>query len=255
MADVPLVVLHIPHASRHVPPDVRPTLLLSDQELDAELLRMTDAYTDELFDLPSARVARVLHPVSRLVVDPERFRDDADEPMAARGMGAVYVRTAQGEALREGIDPAARERLLAEWYDPHHARLATAVDRALAAHGRCLLVDCHSFPSTPLPCDLDQRRPRPEICIGTDPFHTPKPLVDALVAAFEHEGFEVAVDRPYAGALVPARWYGRDARVAAVMVELSRALYMDEATGERLDRFGEISRTVERVLRKVSGLH
>jgi len=40
-------------------------------------------------------------PVSRLVVDVERFPDDEDEPMAGRGMGAVYTRLSSGERLRD----------------------------------------------------------------------------------------------------------------------------------------------------------
>lgn len=52
--------------------------------------------------------------MSRLVVDVERFADDEDEPMARRGMGAVYTRLSTGERLREE-DPAERRRLMAEW--------------------------------------------------------------------------------------------------------------------------------------------
>ena len=44
---------------------------------------MTDTYTDELFSLPDA--ATVCYPVSRLVADPERFADDAEEVMTKVG--------------------------------------------------------------------------------------------------------------------------------------------------------------------------
>jgi hypothetical protein len=50
---------------------------------------MTDHFTDEMVAGFRAEVERVIFGVSRLVVDPERFADDADEPMAARGMGAT----------------------------------------------------------------------------------------------------------------------------------------------------------------------
>jgi hypothetical protein len=43
-ADSP-VILHVPHASRHVPTAVRTRLLLDDAELEAELDHMTDADT------------------------------------------------------------------------------------------------------------------------------------------------------------------------------------------------------------------
>ena len=53
-----VAVLHIPHSSRRVPAEERPTILLDDSELNNELLRMTDAYTDELFPITSAEVGR-----------------------------------------------------------------------------------------------------------------------------------------------------------------------------------------------------
>ena len=48
------MILHIPHSSRVIPGNVRDQIILSDRELDAELDRMTDAYTDELFSLEHA---------------------------------------------------------------------------------------------------------------------------------------------------------------------------------------------------------
>jgi N-formylglutamate deformylase len=233
----PATILHIPHASRTIPAHVRQELLLDDAALKFELLTMTDAYTDELFALSVRGAVTVRHPVSRLVVDPERFRDDVSEPMAARGMGAVYTRTADGRPLRAAADVTDRERLLAEWYDPHHRRLTDAVERALNHHGHCLIIDCHSFPSVPLPCDLDSSVPRPAICIGTDSFHTPPGLVAAAIGFCERRQLTVAVDEPFAGSIVPNRWYRTDPRVLSVMVEVNRALYMDESNGEKLPDF------------------
>jgi len=198
---------------------------------------MTDRYTAELFALPSSIATTITFPVSRLVVDPERFTDDAVETMSRMGMGAIYTRTSDGCPLRH--DPSAGERaaLLTRFYDPHHAALTAAVEAALEAHGTCLVVDGHSFPSRPLPYEDDQEPNRPDICIGTDSFHTLGALRDAAVRAFEERGWLVAVDRPFAGALVPSRFYRRDPRVRALMVEVNRKLYMDEQTGERLAAF------------------
>lgn len=71
---------------------------------------MTDAFTDELFAPTSFEAARVIFPISRLVCDVERFPDDADEPMALQGMGAVYVKTTNGEPLREHLTFRANPR-------------------------------------------------------------------------------------------------------------------------------------------------
>ncbi len=94
------IVLHIPHASRKIPEYVRSTFLPDDAATERELLVMTDHLTDEIVGGFRAEVDRVIFGVSRLVVNPERFPDDADEPMAGRGMGATYTHLSSGEPLR-----------------------------------------------------------------------------------------------------------------------------------------------------------
>ena len=91
------IILHIPHASTVLPSQV--DFLLGHEALAYEVDAMTDHHTDRLFDLPGAR--RCVFPVSRLVIDPERFIED---PMESVGMGVVYMRTAKGEALRDITD-------------------------------------------------------------------------------------------------------------------------------------------------------
>ena len=80
---------------------------------------MTDRYTPELVARSVELGGTVLvNRVSRLVVDPERFPDDADEPMARVGMGAVYTRTHDGRPLRSA-DADERTRLLAAYFEPY----------------------------------------------------------------------------------------------------------------------------------------
>jgi N-formylglutamate deformylase len=153
-----IVVLHIPHSSRRVPAEDRRALRLDDDALSNELLRMTDAYTDELFPLTPVEAGRVVFPVSRLICDVERFPSDEDEPMAARGMGVIYTRTSMGEVLRATPNAAERQSLLDRWYWPHHLKLERMVNDVAARSGGCLIVDCHSFPSVALPL---RTRPSP----------------------------------------------------------------------------------------------
>jgi len=239
------MILHIPHASTLIPDEQRSTLLLSDADLERELLCMTDRHTDLLFRHPDAIV--VCFPLSRLVVDVERFPDDGEEPMAEKGMGRFYSLTSDGKPLRKPLGWEEESRRCA-WYERHHHALSRAVEKELEASGRALIVDCHSFPDLPLPCDIDQSRPRPEICIGTDPFHTPAWIADFLEKAFMELGYEVERNRPFAGAIVPLKTYRIEPRVWSVMIEINRRLYMDEPTGLRLPRFGFIQRDIATVL-------
>ena len=245
----PLAVVHIPHSATEIPAEIRPRLALSDAELRDELLAMTDRYTDELFALPDRVATLITFPVSRLVVDPERFVDDAQEMMATRGMGVVYTRTSRGRMLRRDLTAEERAQLLSRYYRPHHEHLSRAVSAALEAHGRCLVIDAHSFPSSPLPYEDDQRASRPEICLGTDPEHTPQWLRAAALRGIRAEGLQVEVDRPFAGAMVPADRYRSDLRVWSVMIEVRRDLYMDEATGDRTPSFPRLGAAIGRILR------
>jgi N-formylglutamate deformylase len=229
-----IVVLHIPHSSREIPTDERWAIHLDDAALDTELLRMTDSYTDELFPATPVEADRVIFPLSRLVCDVERFPSDEDEPMTARGMGVAYVRTSFGDVLRGKPYAAHRQALLDRWYWPHHAKLERAVNDVIMRSGACLIVDCHSFASVALPYELDQTSERADICVGTDSFHTPSTVRDAIVKAAQKEGYSVAVDAPFAGALVPLSAYRKDRRVLSVMIEeVNRRLYMDELTGQK----------------------
>ncbi len=242
------IVGHVPHASAVIPAGERNGILLDDRALEAELLRMTDWHTDRLVAwIRTLGGTLFVNRVSRLVVDPERFPDDTAEPMARMGQGAVYTRTTSGLPLRSD-DPHERERLLDRWYAPYHAGLSALVGEMLDAFGRCLVMDCHSFASAPLTSEPDQDPDRPDVCLGTDPFHTPRGLVAGISAALEVEGFRVAVDRPFSGALVPLPWHCTDARVASVMLEVRRGIYADETTGHPLPAFDDVARRLRRAV-------
>jgi N-formylglutamate deformylase len=248
----PGVVLHLPHDAIRIPADVREQFLLDDDHLLAELIRMTDHRTLDLFRGEDNSVPVVVAPVSRLVVDVERFELDALEPMAAAGMGVIYGRTSDGRALRRALLANERESLLSAYYRPHHRQLTDAVDGTLNVHGICLIIDGHSFPAVPLPYEADQEPCRPDICIGTDDVHTPVAVAQVFVEAFREAGFSVALNRPFAGAIVPGNHYRIDRRVLSVMVEINRGLYLDESRGKPNADYETIARRIRVVCGQAS---
>jgi len=221
---------------------------LDDAELQKELLRMTDAYTDELFPVTPVEAARVVFPISRLICDVERFPSDDSEPMASRGMGVIYTRTSNGDILRAQPDAATRQSLLDRWYWPHHSQLERMVNHIVMRSGICLIVDCHSFPSVALSYELDQTGQRADFCVGTDSFHTPSFVRDVIVTAVSEAGYSVAVDTPFSGALVPLTYYHKDRRIFSVMIEVNRGIYMNEHSGLANQEFERVRSTVGQLI-------
>ncbi len=208
---------------------------------------MTDWHTDRLYAFPGTET--VIHPLSRLICDPERFVDDAREPMARHGMGVVYTRTHSFEILRQPPSQQEREALLNRFYRPHHARLEQAVSAVLEKFNWCLLLDCHSFPSTPL--SYEKCGTRPDICIGTDRFHTPGDLAEKLAGLFKAQGFVTMIDQPFSGSIVPLSRYQVDRRVVSVMIEVNCGLYMNEKSGVPLATLSGISTAIREIVTRI----
>jgi N-formylglutamate amidohydrolase len=243
------VVLHIPHSSKLIPAECTADFLISDDEIDLELLCMTDHYTDEIFsDIPGVPI---VFPLSRLVIDVERFEDDAREPMSKVGMGVIYERTHDCRALKRQISPAERERLLRMFYRPHHVAFELAVEVALNSHGKVLIIDCHSYPSSALPYEIFDHSTRPEIGIGTDIFHTSHEIANRSLLAFAQRGFSVALNKPFPGAITPLKYYGTDPRVKSIMIEVRRDLYMNETSGTKLEDFLILRQRISEAVKEV----
>lgn len=239
------MIIHVPHSSVFIPTEHMTDFVADD--LEAELLKMTDMYCDELFFRSGDMFA---FPYSRLLCDVERFRSDEAEQMSSVGMGAVYTACSHGGSLRI-ISPEKREELLCRYYDPHHRAFTEAVDKRLRSDGFCLIIDAHSFHPIPLPYETDRNPQRPDFCIGTDSFHTPACLADMCRDFFASEGFSVEINRPFSGSIVPMKYYRRDARVKSVMIEVNRRLYMDES-GRKTEGFESIRSLISCLLDRLS---
>jgi N-formylglutamate amidohydrolase len=151
-------------------------------------------------------------------------------------------------ALRLPPAEEEREALLDAYYRPHHQRLADAVNAELKRESRAVILDCHSFPSKPLPYEPDQNPERPDICIGTDDHHTPGALLEAVKDRCRAEGLSFAVNRPFAGCIVPMAHFGKNRNVCSIMLEVNRRLYLDEETGKKSGSFENCRLSVGRLV-------
>ncbi|MFC4942184.1 N-formylglutamate amidohydrolase [Pseudonocardia sp. GCM10023141] len=247
------VLLHVPHAGTRIPPWVREHLLLDDAGLAAEVAALTDHHTDTIAaaaaDAARLRPFVLVNEVSRFAVDPERFPDEREE-MAAVGMAAVYTHGTLRQRIRSA-DAEHEAALLAAFYTPWADAVRAAVDARLAATGRAVLIDVHSYATVALPYELHATGPRPAICLGTDAAHTPPELLDSARGAFAGLG-EVTVNSPFAGTYVPLAHHGTDRRVASIMIEIRRDTYMTEPDGPPDAGAGRVAAALAQLIDAIS---
>jgi len=247
------IIANIPHSSIFIPQELNGSFLLNNDDLQKELLRMTDFYTDEIFScVAELGGISVIYTYSRLVLDPERFRDDKKERMTDKGMGVIYTKDSNGRLLRD-INETERNRLLENLYDPYHNAISVEVQNLLSKFGKCLIIDGHSFPAIPLPYETNQDVQRPKICIGTNQFHTPQYLTDFILKFFENKNKNLTteINKPFKGCYVPLEFLGKDERIKSIMIEINRGLYMNEDTGEKNESFNEIKDIISTLISQI----
>ncbi len=240
------IILHIPHSSTNIP--FKEGYVVDSFSLEKEILKLTDWYTDDLFYSNEDEMIKA--DFSRIFCDPERFTDDSQEIMAQYGMGVLYEKNDEGETIRI-VTPELKQKVLTEYYWKHHEKLSKAVNNQLNLFKKALIIDCHSYPSIALKRDLDKNPVRPDFNIGTDSFHTPKKLVELAVSFFENEGYTLGIDWPYKGSIVPLEHYNKNSNVQTIMLEINRALYLNEPTNEKSARYLEIKKITSKFIKTI----
>ena len=234
-----------------MPPEVSRSLAISGGDLENEIKTMADTATDLLAKAVYARLALkpklFINNLSRLVIDPERFPDEREE-MNAVGMGAVYTRTSDKKILREE-DLNRDRKLIKEFFDPYSEALEKCVTHNLEEFGKCLLIDLHSFGAKVLPYELHQDDARPNICYGTDEFHTSSELLEAAKSSFPNK-WSSSINEPFAGTYVPLKYYGLNSHVQSIMLEIRKDTYANGDTTSPL--FSECVEAISLFIEQVS---
>lgn len=222
------ILLHIPHSAWNIPD--RNSLTISDEELYNELRLITDMHTDVIGQAVAGKEhSMLINHISRLFMDPERLLEN--EEMEEVGMGFLYTHGVNRTRIRED-DPVEREHVAETLYKPYHAKMSEMVKSTLDQHGRAVIIDIHSYSSKALPYELHSEGARPEVCIGTDDYHTSPGNYSTASEVFRNHGFQVGMNTPFSGTFVPLEHYRKDHRVTSLMVEIRRDTYMDELSLE-----------------------
>jgi len=255
-------VLCSPHSGR-----IYPKAFLEASRLDPHTLRKSeDCYVDELFEpvvelgapLLAARFPRAYLDVNRepYELDPELFNGRLPEfanTQSARvvgGLGTIARIVADTEEIyRERLPVGAAFERIERLYRPFHAALADLLEHTRKRFGIAVLIDCHSMPSASMG---QPPGGRPHFVLG-DRFGA---SCDAKLTRFMRDvlqgaGYEVQINRPYAGGFI-TEYYGNPGRgVQSLQLEINRALYLNEATLTKSDGFPKLVRTLSDMASKV----
>ena len=256
------VVLCSPHSGR-----VYPRAFLETSRLDAHTLRKSeDCFVDELFTpavglgapLIAARFPRAYLDVNRepYELDPELFvgrLPDFANTQSARvvgGLGTIARIVADTEEIyRERLPIGVAFERIERLYRPFHSALAELLDATRKRFGIAVLVDCHSMPSASIG---QPPGGRPHFVLG-DRFGA---SCDARLTRFIRDilqgaGYDVQVNRPYAGGFITEHYGNPGHGVQSLQLEINRALYLDESTLSKNKEFPKLERTLSDMLAKV----
>ena len=245
------MVFASPHSGSTYPP-----AFLAQSALDAVTLRRSeDSFVDELFACAPRRGAPLIKALfPRAFLDPNRepfeldpamFEDplpdhvSSDTPRVQAGLGTIARLVSSGaEIYKTKLTFAQAERRVERLYRPYHTALERLMATTEAQFGHCLLVDCHSMPSTGGPSDSDAGLSRVDVVLGDCFGTTCSPRVTQCAeSTLNGLGYVVVRNMPYSGGFT-TRHYGAPAKGRhALQIELNRSLYMDEATHQKTAGF------------------
>jgi len=216
------VILNIPHSNTVIPEWAVGDFIIPSNELALLVRFMADKDVDKLWEFVPEKNKQVAT-ASRLVVDIERYRNDEDEPMALKGMGLYYSHTPDGRLFRLRKKDTYRRCL--DLYDEYHTSLEKKVSECIAEHGKCTILDCHSFHDEMFYTGYAPDT-FPDVCIGVNGVITQE--AQYIIHTFESAGYTVKVNEPFAGSLVPLKYLNCSC-VTSVMIELNRRIYDNES--------------------------
>jgi N-formylglutamate amidohydrolase len=219
------------------------------------LRKSEDCFVDDLFGpvaaagvpLIAARFPRAFLDVNRepYELDPELFVEplpdfaNTQSVRVAGGLGTIARIVADGEEIyRHKLPLASGLARVEQLYIPFHAALCDLIETTRRRFGYAILIDCHSMPSASM---APAGGPRPDIVLG-DRFgaSADSKITRFLKDALSALGYEVHMNRPYAGGYITEH-YGRPARdVHAVQIEINRGLYLDEQALRPMAGFDEL---------------
>jgi N-formylglutamate deformylase len=256
-------VFDSPHSGVLAPADFAPVLSLQ------KLFGTADAYVDELFGTaPDHGAVLIAATFPRCYIDANRSLEQLDPSMIdgtwpgptvtdakiRRGVGLIWSRLPAGDALYDAPLPRAEvQRRIERCWRPYHAAIERALDQTHARFGGVWHVNCHSMRAHGTARDEEgARQARPDMVLGDrDGTTCHAAFLDMVRRVLARFGYQVAINRPYKGQELVRRYADPAKNRHSLQIEINRALYMDERTGERSANFAALQAQLAQLVEAV----
>jgi N-formylglutamate amidohydrolase len=119
----------------------------------------------------------------------------------------------------------------------------------LDTYDKCTVIDSHSF-SNERYWFHDKNLELPDICIGFEDRHVDKELVEIIKEEFKE--YNIGINIPYAGSLVPTNYWQKDDRVKSVMIEINKKLYLKPDNMTKSDNYSNIKQKLNNIVLKIT---
>lgn len=256
------LVFDIPRSGRDFPNDFR-----SPAGYDA-VKSSISMYLDELFEAAPRNGAGWLYACfPNAYIDANRDEDDIDPNLIAGGgdfrptrrsefgVGLIHAKCdVDGAPLqRTPLDRDDLERRLDGYYRPYHATLGEMLAARRDAAGVAFHVSCHSMASIARGISADAGAKRSDFDLGDGNGVTTGPeFVAAARECLAGFGYEVTVNRHFAGAASIHKHGDPASGMHSLQIETRRGLYMNEKTYRKGPEFAEVQSHLAQLTRHLA---
>jgi len=231
-----------------------------------DLKKIEDSYVDELFSSAPQYGATLLTALfPRSYIDPNRADDDIDETLLGQpwpyekygsirptsrsdsGIGLIYRLAKPGTAIYN--HPLSTEEIMnrvKNYYEPYHDTLCTTLNEAYYAYGQFWHINCHSMPNSAaypkrnITLSGDRQKPSDIVLSDHNGKTCNQDFIQHLKEFWQNKNFKVTINDPFKGAELIERYAQPTRGKNCVQIEINRALYMNEFTGEKSQNFSRI---------------
>lgn len=257
------VIFDSPHSGADYPKDFD-HIVPGDKIRHAE-----DMFVDELFESApkhGANLMAALFPRSYVDVnrsmndlDPELFTGKWPQPLtpgekARLGHGLIWrVCPPDFSIYAEKLPQTVVRRRIDDYWQPYHDGLRRSIEALHRDFGAVWHVNCHSMPSSTKNIFLNGSGQVDFVLGNRDGTTCSAEFLDLVREILRRLGYTVKVNDPYKGVELVRAYSDPPAGRHSLQIEINRALYMNEATFERLPGFDMLKRNIDHLIGAICG--